>query len=236
MVAMLVIGHRGAKGEAPENTIAAIKQGLASGADAVEFDLRATRDGRVVLSHDAWLSRTHDIRKRITHQNFATLRKSTETKNAPLATLEEVLDVISDCSQLCIEIKRLSAVKPTLKILAERFPTKKTQGKIFIESFSLAILRRVRRLWPHARLGFLLYRSHQAIKSRHGKLNFYAIVPNVKCSLARYSKYAKHANLKLYVYNANDEKAWHRAQNYHADAIITDFPSKAKNLKVSIGK
>ncbi|MGH2355212.1 MAG: glycerophosphodiester phosphodiesterase, partial [Chloroflexota bacterium] len=55
-----VIGHRGAAGHAPENTVASFDRGLALGVDGVETDIRATRDGVLVLLHDATVDRTTD--------------------------------------------------------------------------------------------------------------------------------------------------------------------------------
>ncbi len=55
-----VIGHRGAMGHAPENTIASIRRAAALGAAWVEVDVRLTADGRLVLMHDATLGRTTD--------------------------------------------------------------------------------------------------------------------------------------------------------------------------------
>ncbi|MDQ3700557.1 MAG: glycerophosphodiester phosphodiesterase [Chloroflexota bacterium] len=57
---LTVIGHRGAAGHAPENTVAAFDRGIALGADGVETDVRATRDGVLVLLHDATVDRTTD--------------------------------------------------------------------------------------------------------------------------------------------------------------------------------
>ena len=56
----LVIGHRGGAGAAPENTAAAIRHGIEAGADAIEFDIHATRDDRIVVIHDDTLERTTD--------------------------------------------------------------------------------------------------------------------------------------------------------------------------------
>ena len=56
--ARLVIGHRGAAGRYPENTFAAFDYAVGLGVDAIEFDLRITRDGVVVVIHDPTLDRT----------------------------------------------------------------------------------------------------------------------------------------------------------------------------------
>ncbi|MDQ6611368.1 MAG: glycerophosphodiester phosphodiesterase, partial [Gemmatimonadota bacterium] len=53
-----VIGHRGNRAHAPENTLESLGQAIALGVDAVEFDLRVTRDGKLVVMHDPTLERT----------------------------------------------------------------------------------------------------------------------------------------------------------------------------------
>src|SRR5262245_47667531 len=53
-----IVGHRGARGVAPENTLAGLRRGIADGADALEFDVRVLRDGTPVLLHDPTLNRT----------------------------------------------------------------------------------------------------------------------------------------------------------------------------------
>jgi glycerophosphoryl diester phosphodiesterase len=56
----LVIGHRGGAGGAPENTLESIRHGVEAGAYGIEFDIHATRDGRILLFHDDTLERTTD--------------------------------------------------------------------------------------------------------------------------------------------------------------------------------
>ena len=55
-----VIAHRGGRARAPENTLEAMQLGIAEGADAIEFDVRLTADGEVVVIHDATVDRTTD--------------------------------------------------------------------------------------------------------------------------------------------------------------------------------
>lgn len=70
-----VIGHRGAAGAAPENTLPALRHAVQAGADAVEFDLRATRDGRLVLLHDGTVDRTTDGSGPVGEMTLAEVRK-----------------------------------------------------------------------------------------------------------------------------------------------------------------
>lgn len=227
---MLIIGHRGAKGEAPENTVQSIQRALDDGADMVEFDLRTTRDDVVVLSHGPFLIKTHGIWRSVARNDFTTLRRLTEAKGAPLATFDEILDVVPDHRQLCIEFKRMSAVEPALKLLDKKYPSKKVQSEIFIESFYIHNLRRIRELWPHARLGFLFYRSWQLLKRRHRELNFYALMPFAKWPIRHDAKRARRLGLKLYVYGVHGTKILRKSQRAKVDGIITNFPEKMISL------
>jgi glycerophosphoryl diester phosphodiesterase len=70
----LVIAHRGASGEAPENTIEAMALALKQGADALEFDVRLSADGVPVVIHDATIDRTTDRHGEVRRLTFAELQ------------------------------------------------------------------------------------------------------------------------------------------------------------------
>ena len=69
----IVFGHRGASGDAPENTLVAFERALADGADVLETDVHVTRDGEVVVAHDADVARTTDGAGRIAELRFREL-------------------------------------------------------------------------------------------------------------------------------------------------------------------
>lgn len=71
----IVLGHRGAAGEVPENTLESFRRGLADGAAIVETDLHATRDGALVLHHDADVARTTDGSGPIAELTLAEVQK-----------------------------------------------------------------------------------------------------------------------------------------------------------------
>ena len=68
------IAHRGASGTAPENTLAAFKKAIEIGVDAVELDLHGTRDGEIVVIHDASLDRTTNLRGPVRKNRLATIK------------------------------------------------------------------------------------------------------------------------------------------------------------------
>src|SRR5437868_7957496 len=69
-----VIGHRGGRALAPENTLAAFRNAIRLGADYVEIDVRATRDGHLVIMHDSTVDRTTNGSGAVRDLDFATIR------------------------------------------------------------------------------------------------------------------------------------------------------------------
>ena len=82
MAEPLVIAHRGASGHRPEHTAGAYRLAFRLGADSIELDLHATRDGELVCLHDLELSRTTDV---ATHPELAHLRRSVEVSGKALS-------------------------------------------------------------------------------------------------------------------------------------------------------
>ncbi len=89
---MKIIGHRGAAGLAPENTIKAIQAGIKAGADAVEFDVRQAKDGVFVLSHDATLERLAESTDNVKNLTLKELKDLKRFDGEPFVTLHEALD------------------------------------------------------------------------------------------------------------------------------------------------
>jgi glycerophosphoryl diester phosphodiesterase len=122
--ARLVIGHRGDSAHAPENTLESLKQAVELGADAVEFDVRATRDGVVVLMHDATLERTTSGNGRLSDVDYGEVKALNAARGNPAWTgksaavpmLEHVLDALR-ATPLVIEVKELSAVESTVGLV-----------------------------------------------------------------------------------------------------------------------
>ena len=113
---MRIIGHRGAAGLAPENTVLALKAGIVAGVDALEFDVRASADGQLVLSHDASLQRNYGVDKKVKELKLADLKKLKTNDGQPLPTLDEALAAAGD-TPVVIEGKNGHWAKRLAKVL-----------------------------------------------------------------------------------------------------------------------
>ena len=91
MPRVLKIGHRGAAGHAPENTLAAVQKGIALGVDFVEIDVRRTADGALVALHDSTVNRTTNGKGRVDALSLRKLRAFDAGQGERIPTVEEVL-------------------------------------------------------------------------------------------------------------------------------------------------
>lgn len=99
------IGHRGVRGHAPENTLAGIESAIALHAHLVEFDVRATLDGRLVLLHDATLDRTTNGQGPIAEQLRSDVKRLAAGDGKPIPLLADALRAASGRIGVMIEIK-----------------------------------------------------------------------------------------------------------------------------------
>ncbi|MFP4528500.1 MAG: glycerophosphodiester phosphodiesterase [Candidatus Kapaibacterium sp.] len=109
---IFVTAHRGASGNAPENTLPAFRKAVEAGARMAEVDVQITSDGRVVAFHDDTLDRTTNAKGPVAERNYDELRSldagswfDKEFAGTKIPSLEEVIDVIKDKLYLNIEVK-----------------------------------------------------------------------------------------------------------------------------------
>ena len=102
-----VVGHRGAAGEEPENTLRSILRGIECGADFVEVDVRSTRDGVLVLLHDETLDRTTSGSGPLREWDFDEVRRLDAGKGERIPTVEEALEVVRGRCGILLELKEV---------------------------------------------------------------------------------------------------------------------------------
>ncbi len=108
----ILVGHRGSSAVAPENTLAAFQQALADGADAIELDVHLSRDGEVVVIHDARLERTTNGRGKVKNRTLPELKRLSagawfdkKYSSERIPTLDEVFECVGGKMGVNIELK-----------------------------------------------------------------------------------------------------------------------------------
>lgn len=165
--AQVLVAHRGASHDAPENTLAAFKLAFEQGADAVEGDFYLSSDGRVIALHDRDTKRTAG-KKLLPHEtSFEDLRqlevgawKDPKWRGERIPSLEEVLDVIPSGKKIVIELKvGPEIVAPMAKAIEE---SGLTADQIIIISFNEETIAECERLVPQYRTHWLTgYKNHE---------------------------------------------------------------------------
>jgi glycerophosphoryl diester phosphodiesterase len=168
----LVVAHRGASAQAPENTLEAFRMGVEAGADAIELDVHLTADGQLAVIHDDTLDRTTDRSGAVVNLNMDDIRVADagahfsrpDDSGLPFAgrgltvpTLPEVLEWLPDGIGLVVEIKARAASDAVVAAVEHR--AVRGDGRLAVISFDEATIGRVRELDREIRTGYLLVPS-----------------------------------------------------------------------------
>jgi glycerophosphoryl diester phosphodiesterase len=241
----LVIAHRGASDDAPENTVVAVKLGFEQGAEFVEVDLRLTKDGRVVLLHDATTKRTGGEEFRGADETLATLQrldvgafKGSQYAGERIPTLEEALAVVPAGKGMFLEIKTGPEIVPALERAISKSDLKPEQ--IVFISFNFDALKLAKERMPQHRAYFLPSLGKKGSKQSLSEDLDAAIARSrglfdgldLKASLTspEFVERARAAELPVYVWTVNDEKLARAMIEAGVAGITTDRPRWLRGL------
>jgi glycerophosphoryl diester phosphodiesterase len=146
----LNIGHRGIAGLEPENTLRSFRRAAMEGADAVELDLRLTRDERLVVLHDATVNRTTDGSGPVAEMTLEELERLNAGMGERVPTFEKVLEVTD--LPIYAELKVIEAAGPLVAFIRERGLFE----RVIPISFQPEALRRIKQFLPDLPVGLVL--------------------------------------------------------------------------------
>jgi len=238
----LNIAHRGASGEAPENTLAAFELALRQGAKGIEFDVHLSSDGIPVVIHDPRLSRTTSGNGRVSEHRASALRRLDAGSwfnrrfpekalqhytTARIPMLSEVLAWVQQRKMLAfIEIKRGRRPYPGIeaKVVAE-IEQQAVRGLVTIVSFDFASLRRVRQLNRRVSLGLDVSRSLLAIR-RIRSLPGNAVLPHWAIASRGLIGRAHKHSIPVFPWTVDQPARMERMIAEGVDGIITNYPGR----------
>jgi glycerophosphoryl diester phosphodiesterase len=245
----ILIGHRGASGEAPENTLAAFELALTEGADGIEFDTHLSCDGVPVVLHDARLERTTNGSGFVFEHTLASLRRLDAGSwfnrrwpsrarpgyaNERIPTLEETLDWVKRrrCRAF-VEIKRGRKPYPRIEAKVLDAVRRTATGRLAaIISFELRTLARLRRLDSTIALGIDLTRPLLAILGAR-RVGASTLLPHWAFASQRFIRRAHEHSLEVVVWGLDREPSARRLLAQGVDGIITNFPARLAALRPS---
>ena len=233
----LIAAHRGASTYAPENTMAAFRLAWAMGADCIELDVRATRDGRLIALHDKTVDRTTDGKGKVNDLSFREIRGldaggwfSPAFAGERIPSLEEVLDAFGGRVCLILELKQPSAhpgiEEELAHLLAGRGLDRPERGPVVIQSFDTGSLRRMRKLLPDAAIAVLVRPRQRVTANELDEYRRFADAVHLPGASARKAviRRIRSRGLAVMVWNVRGERRLRRLLRYGVDGVLTNDP------------
>ncbi|MFJ7885362.1 glycerophosphodiester phosphodiesterase [Pseudomonas sp. NPDC096917] len=232
----LIYGHRGAKGEAPENTLASFEQCLKHGVRRCELDLHLSKDGELMVIHDPTLKRTTDRRGKVIEQMAADLVTYDARKGGPgwvhpcpIPRLEELFEKC-DFEHWQLEVKSASRTRAATTVLAIREMAVRhgLMDKVTVTSSSREVLKAAQELTPDLSRGLVADES--------AWLDPLKVAQNYGCEILALNwtlctperlKKAQRQGLHVSVWTVNEPALMRRLADFGVDSLITDFPGLA---------
>jgi glycerophosphoryl diester phosphodiesterase len=227
-----VIAHRGASAYRPENTLAAYELAVAQAADMIEVDLHRTRDGAVVVAHDAELERIGG-RGEIGEATLAEVRALDAGAGQRVPTLDELLDGFGARIPLNLELKQGSrgayAGLPALAVAAVR--VRGLADRTLYSSFYDPVLHDLRSVDPEARIALLISRrAPQGWVERARALGAEAVNPELPLVDRAFVERAHGEGLAVYVFTVDPLEEMQRLLALGVDGLFTNVPDRMRRL------
>ncbi|MFO1462237.1 MAG: glycerophosphodiester phosphodiesterase family protein [bacterium] len=232
----LVLAHRGASAQAPENTLAAFDLAIRQGADGIEFDVWKCGSGEIVVTHNrstkALGGKEGDLQamtlKQLRKLDFG-LHKGPQFRGERIPTLNEVLDLARGLELINIEIKGMEVRSRGIELdVAEAVLEFKLLRQVVVSSFNPTILARVQALNPAIRLGLLLYEKSPLPLRRGWSAKLfkpYSIHPSFGLLKKQFVARTHRKGQKVIVWTINDFHQLQACIQDEVDGMITDDPA-----------
>jgi glycerophosphoryl diester phosphodiesterase len=236
-----IIAHRGASADAPENTLASIELAWRQHADAVEVDVQFSKDGEIVVIHDAHTRRTAGFRGKVRGLTLAQLKKLDAGRwkhpkwaGERIPTLGEALAIVPPDKRFFIEIKCRAEALPQFEKIITRSPLPPAQ--IVTIGFDLELMARIKKgipalevcwisqFWRNWRTGGWRPKPETLIrKAREAGLDGLDLGRRGPIN-AKFMAQARAANLKVYVWTVDSPTRARRLLQAGVDGITSNRP------------
>ncbi|GAA3201806.1 glycerophosphodiester phosphodiesterase family protein [Streptomyces virens] len=214
----LTIGHRGVMGVAPENTLRSFVAAQEAGLDVIELDLHLSKDGALVVMHDAEVDRTTDGTGAIADKTLAELRALDAGGGERIPVFEEVLDAVR--APLQAEIKDVQAARR----LAEVMNARDLAARVEVSSFHDEAIAEIARLVPGVRTALVASRYDTGVVDRAVAAGASTLCLDIRRLTLEIVERARKADLAVLGWVVNTQDHLRLVRALGLDGATTDFP------------
>lgn len=244
---VLKIGHRGAAGYEPENTLISFKKAVELGVDMIELDVHLTNDHHLIVMHDETLDRTTNGKGKISEKTLAEIKKyKTKKKFQDIPTLNEVFDEFSKKTKINVEIKGKKAAQATAKLVK----SKGLEKEVIISSNYVESLKTVKEIIPEVKTALIYFATKNVIKQIIFGFFSLIIFPITKKIILKRAKSAKvelihlffpfatknfitrlhRESYKVNIWTLNSRILNKRMIKHGVDGLFSDYPNIINNF------
>ncbi|PVX25309.1 MAG: glycerophosphodiester phosphodiesterase [Candidatus Bathyarchaeum sp.] len=216
---LLRIGHRGAKAYEPENTLVSFQRAMEFGANAVELDVRKTKDNELVVIHNADVDKTTNGTGAVAELTLAAIQKLVTDKNQKIPTFEEALASIGSQVKILVELKETGYEDAVLDVISK----KGLIDNVIIISFHEDALRKIRELNKEIETGLVYVRHKNPVQSALSLKASY-LLPLYRFTHSANVKKAHENGLKVIVWTINTKEEVAEYVKKGVDGIASDRP------------
>ncbi|MFE3634020.1 glycerophosphodiester phosphodiesterase family protein [Streptomyces cellostaticus] len=214
----LTIGHRGVMGVEPENTLRSFVAAQQAGLDLIELDLHLSKDGALVVMHDAEVDRTTDGSGPIAEMTLAELRALDAGRGERVPVFEEVLDAVR--TPLQAEIKDVAAARA----LAEVMHRRDLVSRVEVSSFHDEAVAEIARLVPGVRTALIASRYGTDVVDRARAVGAATVCLNIRRLSLEVVEQARAADLNIIGWVVNTQDHLRLVRALGLDGATTDYP------------
>lgn len=218
---MLKIGHRGAKGYEPENTLISFEKAIELNVDGIELDVHLSSDGEIMVIHDETIDRTTNEKGFV--KNFT----GSQLKEFGIPKLIEVFELVNRNCFINIELKGIGTPKSVVGLISHSVSDKNWNYTDFlVSSFDWKMLEEIQLLNSKIRIGVLTEESMEEALAFAKKIKPYSIHPDYRLLTKGNVVLMQENGFEVFPWTVNSKKDIQKIKSFNVNGIISDFPDR----------
>jgi glycerophosphoryl diester phosphodiesterase len=224
---MLKIGHRGARGYEPENTLIGFQKAIDLQVDGIELDVHLSADGELVVIHDETIDRTTNGKGAVNQFSVLELKCFQIERDQRIPTLTEVLNLIDQKCDVNIELKSYQTADKVVDLI-ERFIADKhwNYNQFVVSSFDWTALQQVALLNSAIRIGVLTETNLDLALAFAKFIQAKSIHPYYQLLNAENTAKLQEKGFEVFPWTVNEPEDIKKIKSFNVNGIISDFPDR----------
>lgn len=223
---MIILGHRGAPGHVPENTLASFEKAIELGSNAIELDVQLLKTGELAVIHDETVDRTTNGTGYVADYTLEQIKRLETGHGQKVPLLDEVLDLVDKCIVVNIELKGKNTAQPVAEMISRYQSEDGWEDEHFLVSaVSRKELKTFKKIMPNIKIGTIISRrTYLTTLPNAIRLGADFTVLEINHVYPRQIRKAHSKGIKVYVFTINTSQELEKCRQLGVDGVFTDYP------------